>query len=494
MLINIFFSTIALVSAQSLDLQRQNLRLLKTNKILRQTLKELSREVEATVSNPLPEEKSVGEDICPGKSCSECLDGTDYACSFYDGKCILSESMKDPAAYKASKFVWMSEDCTDEDLYKKEDICAGKGCGECLDDTDYACAFYDGKCIPSESMMDPAAYKMSKFVWSSGDCPVAVACEDISIMDGDSTCGGLAAILGDLCNFDYGAPGAPCACMCGTMAEKDVAAMPREHTHGGSGRYGRPRAARETAVGPRRYYQDGDRLKETAVGPRRYYLKETAVGPRRHHRDGQEKAVGAEPCDEYCESWEKFKESKADDNSQEEICGMYKSTRCSTCADVQAYCGWKKVTEDEVYTYSVTPGGKCMTLDGADPKYLYEGGKGSECEQLCDGMIDCFGYSISGYDNCLLWLQRDIMGGGDEWGDADCHIKDVSCSGNVGDDYNCGECYNGFSRKYLWGSACQAKNWGADTYTKGVCGEEYKCFTNNEDIGECPYGEYCPSV
>merc|ERR550534_1218488 len=71
----------------------------------------------------------------------------------------------------------------------------------------------------------------------------------------------------------------------GTMAEKDVAAMPREHTHGGSGRYGRPRAARETAV-----------------GPRRYYLKETAVGSRRHHRDGQEKAVGAEPCDEYCES------------------------------------------------------------------------------------------------------------------------------------------------------------------------------------------------
>lgn len=214
MLINIFFSTIALVSAQSLDLQRQNLRLLKTNQILRQTLKELSREVEATVSNPLPEEKSVGEDICPGKSCSECLDGTDYACSFYDGKCILSESMKDPAAYKASKFVWMSEDCTDEDLYKKEDICAGKGCGECLDDTDYACAFYDGKCIPSESMMDPAAYKMSKFVWNSGDCPVAVACEDISIMDGDSTCGGLAAILGNLCNVDFGAPGAPCSCMC----------------------------------------------------------------------------------------------------------------------------------------------------------------------------------------------------------------------------------------------------------------------------------------
>merc|ERR1719354_941996 len=169
---------------------------------------------EATISNPLPEEKSVGKDICAGKSCSECLDGTDYACSFYDGKCILSESMKDPAAYKASKFVWMSEDCTDEGSYEKEDICAGKGCGECLDDTDYACGFYDGKCIPVESMMDPSAYKMSKFVWSSGDCGAAVACDDISIMDGSFTCGGLAAILGDLCNTDYGAPGAPCACTC----------------------------------------------------------------------------------------------------------------------------------------------------------------------------------------------------------------------------------------------------------------------------------------
>merc|ERR1719457_130621 len=169
---------------------------------------------EATISNPLPEEKSVGKDICAGKSCSECLDGTDYACSFYDGKCILSESMKDPAAYKASKFVWMSDECTDEGSYEKEDICAGKGCGECPDDTDYACGFYDGKCIPVESMMDPSAYKMSKFVWSSGDCGAAVACDDISIMDGSFTCGGLAAILGDLCNTDYGASGAPCACMC----------------------------------------------------------------------------------------------------------------------------------------------------------------------------------------------------------------------------------------------------------------------------------------
>lgn len=49
MLLNIFLGTIVLVSAQSPDLQKQNLRLLKTNKILRQTLKELSREVETQV-------------------------------------------------------------------------------------------------------------------------------------------------------------------------------------------------------------------------------------------------------------------------------------------------------------------------------------------------------------------------------------------------------------------------------------------------------------
>merc|ERR1719483_466192 len=50
---------------------------------------------------------------------------------------------------------------------------------------------------------------------------------------------------------------------------------------------------------------------------------------------------------------------KKDKTTQEEICGMYKSTRCSTCQEVQAYCGWKKVTEKEEYSYSVSEGGKC---------------------------------------------------------------------------------------------------------------------------------------
>merc|ERR1739838_741951 len=71
-----------------------------------------------------------------------------------------------------------------------DDICEGKACGECLDNTDYACSFYGGKCILSESMKDPSAYDASEFVWTSEDCPKP-KCEDVSIMDGYLTCGGL---------------------------------------------------------------------------------------------------------------------------------------------------------------------------------------------------------------------------------------------------------------------------------------------------------------
>jgi len=152
---------------------------------------------------------SGSKDICTGKACGECLDGTDYACAFYGGKCILSESMKDPSAYDASEFVWTSEDCPKpkcEDvsimdgyltcgglnemfngnickydygapgapcscMCGSDDICEGKACGECLDNTDYACSFYGGKCILSESMKDPSAYDASEFVWFSDKCP-----------------------------------------------------------------------------------------------------------------------------------------------------------------------------------------------------------------------------------------------------------------------------------------------------------------------------------
>eukprot|EP00493_Phyllostaurus_siculus_P027450 UN27797 len=143
----IFFTAIA----SATELQKQNARLLKTNKILLQTLQKISSETAVGNQNA---QVSGAEDVCTGKACGECLDDTDYACAFYDGKCILSSSMKEYSAYKASKFVWMSEDC-------------------------------------------PAK------------------CEDVSIMDGYLTCGGLNEMFnGNICKFDYGAPGGPCSCMC----------------------------------------------------------------------------------------------------------------------------------------------------------------------------------------------------------------------------------------------------------------------------------------
>jgi len=48
-------------------------------------------------------------------------------------------------------------------------VCAGRGCASCLDDTEYACAFYDGTCIPSPK--DPFGYSANKFVWMSSKCP-----------------------------------------------------------------------------------------------------------------------------------------------------------------------------------------------------------------------------------------------------------------------------------------------------------------------------------
>merc|ERR1712136_609444 len=85
------------------------------------------------------------------------------------------------------------------------------------------------------------------------------------------------------------------------------------------------------------------------------------------------------------------------------------------------------------------------------------------------------------------------MGGGEEWGGADCHIKDLHCEGNVGTEGNCYACYDGDSGKYLWGNACHAKKFGKNEYETGVCGKEYTCITDGRDIGSCPYNDYCPS-
>merc|ERR1712019_155353 len=68
--------------------------------------------------------------------------------------------------------------------------------------------------------------------------------------------------------------------------------------------------------------------------------------------------------------------------------------------------------------------GKCV-VNGEDPEYEYLDGQGSDCEDLCTGSVDCYGYSVSSSNNCLLWTQPGLSGGGEEWGGANCHVKRV---------------------------------------------------------------------
>ena len=65
-----------------------------------------------------------------------------------------------------------------------------------------------------------------------------------------------------------------------------------------------------------------------------------------------------------------------------------------------------------------------MKRDGSDPAHTYVGGTGFEgCQNRCIERSDCFGFSVSSYGNCLMWLSEDIMGGGINWGEAECFIR-----------------------------------------------------------------------
>jgi len=69
-------------------------------------------------------------------------------------------------------------------------------------------------------------------------------------------------------------------------------------------------------------------------------------------------------------------------------------------------------------------GGKCQTLNGGDPAHAWKGGIGFEsCQSQCSEQSNCFGFSVASFSNCLHWLQSDIKGQGDAWGNADCYIK-----------------------------------------------------------------------
>merc|ERR1719204_2889338 len=80
--------------------------------------------------------------------------------------------------------------------------------------------------------------------------------------------------------------------------------------------------------------------------------------------------------------------------------------------------------------YSNLGEGKCADVLGNAIKdeslYDYYQGQGAECEEICSADETCTGYSVSIYENCLIWqtpLAEAHPVGQHMWGGADCHRK-----------------------------------------------------------------------
>ena len=57
--------------------------------------------------------------------------------------------------------------------------------------------------------------------------------------------------------------------------------------------------------------------------------------------------------------------------------------------------------------------GKCRSSDGHEPAYTYHDGVGDRCQGFCDDDAECGGYSASMYNNCIMWMEYGLTGGGD---------------------------------------------------------------------------------
>ena len=66
----------------------------------------------------------------------------------------------------------------------------------------------------------------------------------------------------------------------------------------------------------------------------------------------------------------------------------------------------------------------------------------------------------------------------------------ITCDGSIDTVYECIQCGDDATSKYLWGNSCKAKKLFSTIMVTGVCGLNYACVTT--DIGECPYNEFCP--
>jgi len=67
-------------------------------------------------------------------------------------------------------------------------------------------------------------------------------------------------------------------------------------------------------------------------------------------------------------------------------------------------------------------GGKCQ-VSGRGPQFVYLHGQGPHCEQRCQQDSQCYGYSVSKFNNCLHWKECGLSAGGQDWGGAHCNVK-----------------------------------------------------------------------
>jgi len=68
--------------------------------------------------------------------------------------------------------------------------------------------------------------------------------------------------------------------------------------------------------------------------------------------------------------------------------------------------------------------GKCMTPSGREPEHRYVSAVEEEqCSKFCASNSGCFGYSWSSTQQCLLWKQADLKGGGKSSNGFECSVK-----------------------------------------------------------------------
>jgi hypothetical protein len=129
--------------------------------------------------------------------------------------------------------------------------------------------------------------------------------------------------------------------------------------------------------------------------------------------------------------------------------------------------------------YSDLGSGKCLTKDGKDPASSYHGGRDAQaCQELCDGNSKCGGFSLSSYENCLIWLDSGLVGGGDYWGGAHCYVKPAHAPCTI---------YNSVKDAGACASLCKAASECTAFHYYGVGDSAYgNCYLHSTGIAKGP--------